>query len=73
MGDVKGLTSRSFIVTDIDERSVRFAKENVARNGLQNRITVELVDPDGPIFPPQVLAETDFARYVGRIQCHVIS
>ncbi|KAG1816718.1 S-adenosyl-L-methionine dependent methyltransferase [Suillus subaureus] len=42
----------NFVATDIDERSVQFAKQNVSQNSMDNRIFVERVQADGPILQP---------------------
>lgn len=48
-----------FLGTDIDERSIKYAKENVDRNNLQDRITVQhnpdpnkifILDDDVPVY-----------------------
>jgi 23S rRNA A1618 N6-methylase RlmF len=51
--------SWNFLGTDIDERSVKYAKENVKKNNLQDRITIKynpdprkifVLDVDMPIY-----------------------
>ncbi|KAI9063839.1 S-adenosyl-L-methionine dependent methyltransferase, partial [Trametes sanguinea] len=42
----------SFTATELDELSLRFARQNVERNDLQHRISVLSADPSGPIFAP---------------------
>jgi len=40
-----------FAATDIDEKSIQFAKKNVQENGLQNRIKLLQTKPDEPLLP----------------------
>lgn len=64
IGGITDVIPRSIVFLDIDKRSVQIAIENVARNGFQDRVKIALVDPDGPIFPPQLLSEAASSRYV---------
>ena len=43
------------MATDIDRESLDCATENLARNGLRERIALHLSTPDGPLFPLDVL------------------
>ncbi|KAI9849376.1 MAG: hypothetical protein M1838_000181 [Thelocarpon superellum] len=40
-----------FAGTDIDEKSIRYAQENVARNSLKSRIKIVKTTPSGPLLP----------------------
>lgn len=40
------------MLSDIDERSIEFAKRNVVQNSMGSRIVVEHVQADGPILQP---------------------
>ncbi|KAI0926636.1 hypothetical protein AcV7_005525 [Taiwanofungus camphoratus] len=42
----------SFVATDVDEKSLSFARLNVRRNGLEGRISVMQSDIQGPILLP---------------------
>ncbi|KAG9245797.1 DUF890 domain protein [Calycina marina] len=44
-----------FAATDIDDKSISFAKENILRNGLQGRIMPLQTKPDGPLIPMDLL------------------
>ncbi|KAK2871741.1 hypothetical protein FQN49_002879 [Arthroderma sp. PD_2] len=49
-----GVTQRKrwkFVATDIDEKNLKYARENVARNNLQSRIQVVETTPKGPLIP----------------------
>ena len=37
---------------EIDDTSIGYARNNVAENGLQDKISVIPADPNGPIFAP---------------------
>ncbi|KAG2137497.1 S-adenosyl-L-methionine dependent methyltransferase [Suillus clintonianus] len=50
----------NFVTTDIDERSVQFAKQNISRNSMDSRIFVEHVPADGPILQPLHTSSTGF-------------
>ncbi|KAJ8591203.1 S-adenosyl-L-methionine dependent methyltransferase [Rhizopogon salebrosus TDB-379] len=50
----------SFIATDIDERSIQFAKQNIAQNSLGSQIVIEHVSADGPILQPLHTSPMDF-------------
>ncbi|EFQ99527.1 DUF890 domain-containing protein [Nannizzia gypsea CBS 118893] len=41
----------TFVATDIDEKNLQHARENVRRNHLQSRIQVVDSTPDGPLIP----------------------
>ncbi|GAO17345.1 hypothetical protein UVI_02038650 [Ustilaginoidea virens] len=53
----------SFIATDIDDESLRFARNNVERNGLSGRIRLVARSPGDPLIPLDELgiASIDFA------------
>ncbi|KAM5470311.1 putative 23S rRNA (adenine(1618)-N(6))-methyltransferase [Microsporum ferrugineum] len=44
-------TRWKFVATDIDEKNLIYARENVLRNNLQSRIQVVESTPDGPLIP----------------------
>jgi 23S rRNA A1618 N6-methylase RlmF len=46
--------------SDIDERSVQFAKQNISQNSMDSRIVVERVEADGPILQPLHTSLMDF-------------
>lgn len=46
--------------SDIDERNLRYARDNIAKNKLQSRIRPFKAKPDGPLFP---LDEVGLDRY----------
>lgn len=50
----------NFVATDIDERSVQFAKQNISQNSMDSRIVVERVQADGPILQPLHTSLMDF-------------
>ncbi|KAG1859714.1 S-adenosyl-L-methionine dependent methyltransferase [Suillus subluteus] len=50
----------NFVATDIDERSVQFAKHNVFQNSMDSRIVVERVQTDGLILQPLHTSLMDF-------------
>ncbi|KAG1835414.1 S-adenosyl-L-methionine dependent methyltransferase [Suillus subalutaceus] len=50
----------NFVATDIDERSVQFAKQNVSQNSMDSRIVVERVQADGPMLQPLHTGLMDF-------------
>jgi len=53
-------SSYEHTLPDIDERSVQFAKQNIAQNSLESRIVVERVQADGPILQPLHTSSMDF-------------
>jgi len=52
-----------FAGTDIDEKSLQFARKNIEINGLQKRIKLHQSKPDGPLLPLDDLrfSEIDFS------------
>lgn len=50
----------NFVATDIDERSVQFAKQNISQNSMDSRIVVERVQADGPILQPLHTSQMEF-------------
>lgn len=46
--------------SDIDERSVQFAKQNISQNSMDSRIVVERVQADGPILQPLHTSQMEF-------------
>jgi len=50
----------SFVASDIDERSIEFAKQNVFQHSMGSRIVVEHVQADDPILQPLHTSAMDF-------------
>ncbi|KAI9819314.1 MAG: hypothetical protein M1832_004019 [Thelocarpon impressellum] len=44
-----------FAGTDVDEKSLQYARENIARNGLETRVKLVRSEPDSPLIPLDLL------------------
>ncbi|OJA13960.1 hypothetical protein AZE42_03613 [Rhizopogon vesiculosus] len=50
----------SFIATDIDDRSIQSAKQNIAQNSMEGRIVIEHMQADDAILQPLHTSQMDF-------------